>query len=50
MMPHGTRAKSCSAFWQSTAFSIGSSTWPVMDSSNVAVATSSAALLANPPP
>ena len=50
MIPQGTPAKSCSARWQSNAFSSGSSAWPAIASSRVAVATSSAALLASPPP
>ena len=50
MMPQGTPAKSCSAFWQSKAFSIGSSTLPYNASIRVAAATSNAALLASPPP
>ena len=50
MMPHGTPANSCSAFWQSSAFSRGSIVVPVIASMSVAVATSIAALLERPPP
>src|SRR5487761_2396153 len=50
MMPHGTPAKSFSAFWQSSAFSTGSSFLPVTVSIKVAVETSKAALLESPPP
>ena len=50
MMPQGTPAYSCSARWQSLANSNGAIAWPVMAASNVAVATSKAALLDSPPP
>ena len=48
MMPQGTPANSCSARWQSNAFRTGSIARPRTASSNVAVATSRAALLESP--
>ena len=43
MMPQGTSAKSCSAFWHSSAFSRVSNTVSSSPSRNVAMAHSSAA-------
>ena len=50
MIPQGTPAYSCSAFWHNSAFSTGGRLAPVIVSSSVAVATSSDALLESPPP
>ena len=50
MTPHGLPTTTFSAFWHASDNSLGESVTPAIDSSALAVATSSAALDATPAP